>query len=69
MQMHYVVMAASADTRGWRFLVGIDDARRPIWGESAKAVHFPTFQQARRVARRVGDAEICASLTTQEANR
>jgi hypothetical protein len=69
MQMHYIVMAASADARGWRFFAGMDDARHPIWGESAKAVHFPTFQQARRVARRVGDAEICASLTTQEANR
>lgn len=54
---------------GGVFFAGMDDARYPIWGESAKAVHFPTFQQARRVARRFGDAEICASLTTQEANR
>ncbi len=63
MDMHFIVMAASAESQGWRFFVGMDDAKLPIWGEPANAIHFPTFRQACRIARRVGGAEICASIT------
>jgi len=70
MEVHYLIMAAAADACGWRFFTGIDEARNPTWGESNKAVHFPTFKQAHHVARRFGNAEICASFTTnREAKR
>lgn len=55
---------------GGVFFTGMGEAKHPIWGDSTKAMHFPTFQQAHRVARRFVNAEICASFTTdQEAKR
>jgi len=68
MDMHFIVMAASAELQGWLFYAGMDQDKDPIWGEPDSAVHFPTFQQARRIARRVRGAQICASVThLQEA--
>lgn len=66
MNVHFIVMAASAETQGWRFFTGMDNAKLPTWGEPANAVHFPTFRQACRVARRVSGAQVCASLTHQQ---
>ncbi|MBB2973714.1 hypothetical protein [Mesorhizobium sp. RMAD-H1] len=62
MDMHFIVMAASAEPQGWRFYAGMDEGKHPIWGEPASAIHFPTFQQACRM----GGAQICASITHQQ---
>lgn len=62
MKMHFIVMTASDEASGWRFFAGMSDARLPIWGESDRAARFPTFQQALRIARRVGGADICAAF-------
>ena len=62
MKMHFIVMTASEDAPGWRFFAGMNDARLPVWGGSDKAAHFPTFQQALRIVRRVGGADIWAAF-------
>ena len=65
MDMNFIVLAAAADPQGWRFFAGMDEAKHPVWAPSEKAVHFPTFKQASRLARRVG-GEVCASINQEK---
>ncbi|WP_143277270.1 hypothetical protein [Bordetella genomosp. 1] len=65
--MHFIVITANAESQKWLFFVGMNDAKRPIWGEPGNAIHFPTFRQARRIARRVGHAQVCSSIVHQKA--
>jgi len=65
--MHFIVITANAEPQKWLFFVGMNDANRPIWGAPSNAIHFPTFRQARRIARRVGHAQVCSSIVPQKA--
>lgn len=61
MQPHFVVMATPASVQGLAFFAGMDQDNRPIWEGPNQAMHFPTFQQAARAARRVR-GDVCASF-------
>ncbi|EDH5293469.1 hypothetical protein [uncultured Pigmentiphaga sp.] len=63
MEKHFIVVAAGERFSEWRFLAGLDNAKHPIWADAGEAARFSTFQQARRVARRLRGVQIFASFS------
>lgn len=62
MNIHFIVISVAAYPQGWRFFAGLDEAEQPIWGEASRAVQFPTFKQASRIAHCINGAQVCASI-------